>query len=147
MEATKETNPKDDSVLVREEGVENVDPKDHVVVLDSSSEEQDDGDQVKKTEETVEEEGTSADDKGGDSSVPPSTTDVDPLAITPGLPGVLVCSNRLRRSGGLRAVEENAKIAHVSVELVSKITVGTFRMLFEDMTIGRVTLELTCLQR
>ncbi|KAH0901879.1 hypothetical protein HID58_041382, partial [Brassica napus] len=42
--ATKETNPKDDSVLVREEGVENVDPKDHVVVLDSSSEEQDDGD-------------------------------------------------------------------------------------------------------
>ena len=84
MEATKETNPKDDSVLVREEGVENVDPKDHVVVVDSSSEEQDDGDQVKKTEETVEEEGTSADDKGGDSSVPPLTTDVDPLAITPG---------------------------------------------------------------
>ncbi|KAF2587261.1 hypothetical protein F2Q70_00034824 [Brassica cretica] len=69
MEATKETNPKDDSVLVREEGVENVDPKDHVVVLDSSSEEQDDGDQVKKTEETVEEEGTSADDKGGATSL------------------------------------------------------------------------------
>ena len=64
-----------------------------------------------------------------------------------GLPGVLVCSNRLRRSGGLRAVEENAKIAHASVEFVSKITAGTFRMLFEDMTIGRVTLELPCVQR
>ncbi|KAF3605389.1 hypothetical protein DY000_02049019 [Brassica cretica] len=38
---------------------------------------------------------------------------------------------------GLRAVEENAKIAHSGVEFVSKIAAETCRMLFGIRTTGR----------
>ncbi|KAF3605388.1 hypothetical protein DY000_02049018 [Brassica cretica] len=48
---------------------------------------------------------------------------------------------------GLRAVEENAKIAHAGVEFVSKIAAETCRIPFGIRTTGRGTLGLPCVQR
>ncbi|KAF3609964.1 hypothetical protein DY000_02049020 [Brassica cretica] len=48
---------------------------------------------------------------------------------------------------GLRAVEEDAKIAHAGVEFVSKVAAEMCRMPFGIRTTDRGTLRLPCIQR